>query len=95
MEVIENKTSTWFLLKHQGEYYIDVDCNSGFMNFSAVVKLNSSEKVNYNSYGTVYIESLAEAISNKSQYDHPRNIKDKGFLNQIYETILQWQQKQT
>ncbi|KYN24669.1 hypothetical protein AUQ44_01915 [Vibrio cidicii] len=95
MKVIENQVSAWFLLKYEDEYYIDVNCSSGFVSFSAVVKLNGSEKANYNSYGTVYIESLAEAISNKSQYDHPRNIKDEGFLDQIHEAIMRWKQEQT
>ncbi|MER2498860.1 hypothetical protein ABS858_22520 [Vibrio neptunius] len=94
MKVIESKPLAWFLLKREDEYYIDVHCSNGFVSFSAVVQLNNTEKATYRTHGIAFIESLGEAIANKSQYNHPRNIKDQALLNLVYEAIRQWKHEQ-
>ncbi|MCC2525736.1 hypothetical protein [Vibrio coralliilyticus] len=95
MEVIESKHLEWFLLKHEDEYYIDVYCSSGFASFSAVVQLNTSEKASYCAHGVIFIESLAEAITSKAQYNHPRNIKEQGLLSLVHESIKVWKKDKT
>jgi len=95
MEVVAHRSSAWFLLQQDCKYYIDVNCESGFVSFSALVQLNSSEKMHYESQGIRFIENLAEVIAGKAQISHPRNIKDKELLDMAHESIMEWKSDQT
>lgn len=94
MNVVEHSPAAWFLLEQCDKYYIDVNCNSGFMSFSVLVQLNESEKINYKNQGSKFINSLAEVIAEKSEFNHPRNIKDKELLNAVHESIMSWKREQ-
>lgn len=95
MNVVEHSPSAWFLLEQDDEYYIDVNCNSGFMGFSVLVQLNGSEKMNYKNQGVEFIKGLAEVIADKAELNHPRNIKNKELLDTVHESIMSWKQVKT
>lgn len=90
MNVVEHSPAAWFLLEQDDEYYIDVNCNSGFMGFSVLVQLNGSEKMNYKNQGIEFINGLAEVIADKAELNHPRNIKNKELLSIVHESIMSW-----
>lgn len=95
MKVIEFKPLAWFLVENDGELYIDVNCQSGFSGFSVVVQLNASEKMHYKNRGIRFIENLGSVIAEKSDYNHPRNIKDKSLIDEVYKAILAWYESHT
>ncbi|BFM48516.1 hypothetical protein THO17_06790 [Marinomonas sp. THO17] len=95
MKVVDHSPAAWFLLEHDDEYYIDVNCNSSFMGFSVLVQLNGSEKMHYNNQGVKYIKDLAEVIAEKSDLNHLRNITNKELLNAAHDSIMSWKQAQT
>ena len=95
MKVIEHKPLEWFLLQQGDDYYIDVNCSRSFVGFSVSVQLNSSEKMHYKNQGFSFIDSLGEAIAQKSEINHPRNIDNKELLDTIHEAIMEWNKNQT
>ena len=95
MNVVEHRPADWFLLEKDGEYYIDVNCDSGHVGFSVLVQLNGSEKMHYKNQGVEFIQGLAEVISVKSDRSHPRNIKDKELLELAHESIMSWKHIRT
>jgi hypothetical protein len=90
MNVADSQPQGYFLLEEGGEYYIDVNCEKGFMSFSVLVKLNPSEKMNYLKQGSQYLIGLAKVISETADLNHPRNIKDKSILDESHETVMEW-----
>jgi len=90
MNVVEHQPYGYFLLEEAGEYYIEVNCEKGVISFSVLVQLNSSEKMHYLQQREKYLVSLATSMSNKADFSHPRNIKDKVFLDKSHKAIMAW-----
>jgi hypothetical protein len=90
MNVVDSQPQGYFLLEESGEYYIDVNCEKGFMSFSVLVMLNPSEKMNYLKQGSQYLIGLAKVISETADLNHPRNIKDKSILDESHESVMEW-----
>ena len=90
MKVIENEPRFWFLLSHNDDFYIDVNCNVSAFGFSMLVKLNNEELTQFKSNGREYINSLAENIQyySQSKYKNRHTLGEIGKL--VHEVIMEF-----
>lgn len=90
MKVIEHQPAHWFFLKSDDGYYLYVNCSRSFVGFSVAILLAEEEVKHYNRDGKQYIQDLANQVSNKSDPNHPRNIRDDSILKNIRDSIKEW-----
>lgn len=62
MTVIDFQPQSWFFLKNDTEYFIDVNCNHSAFGFNLLIQLNQSEINDYNKYGKVFLSNFANDI---------------------------------
>jgi hypothetical protein len=62
MEVIDFEAQSWFLLKAENDYFLDVNCNYSAFGFSRLIKLTPFEKKEFNSKGRTSITTLANDV---------------------------------
>lgn len=90
MKVIQNKPKAWFFLKHNNDFYINVNCNISVFGFSMLVKLNDEELNRFIEKGYTYIDSLANQIQNSSQSKY-KSRQTLGKIGQLsHEAILKF-----
>ena len=89
MNVIEHNPQTFFLLKANAGYYLDVNCSRSFVGFTITVRLNDNESAQYEASGLAYAKSLAEDV-NKYQDKFAARQVDSATAQQIHQAIITW-----
>ena len=67
IEVVDLEHYTWILLRNSEELLLDVNCNHSAFGYSFLMKLNSSERADYENKGREFLTELAGRI----QYSAP------------------------
>jgi hypothetical protein len=62
MTVIDFHPQSWFFLKNDTEYFIDVNCNHSAFGFSLLIQLNQAEIDDYNENGKEFLLNFANDI---------------------------------
>lgn len=62
MKVIDSENWAWFFFEHQGELYLDANCNMSAFSYSYMVQLNDTEHTLYKAGGREYLSKLAHDI---------------------------------
>jgi hypothetical protein len=93
MIVIDFEDRAWYLLEHEGEYLIDVNCNSSAFGFSIIVKLNEKEKTNYLMKGHDFIHDFAKYIAYHGFTKFEKRNVRKDFNSEVSEAIKKWKSK--
>lgn len=62
MKVIDSENWAWFLFEHNGNLYLDVNCNISAFGYTYMIQLNDREKKQYKKDGRDYLNKLAHDI---------------------------------
>ncbi|MFO0356286.1 MAG: hypothetical protein ACK50A_04970 [Sphingobacteriaceae bacterium] len=62
MTVIYHEPQSWFFLKNNIDYFIDVNCNYSAFGFSLLIQLNETEINDYNENGQKFLANFANDI---------------------------------
>ncbi len=74
MEVVLNEPGFWYLLKKDGSYFIDVNCEASFVGFTLMLLLNDDEYTEYHALGRTFPNYFAEKINYGSSHYKERNV---------------------
>ena len=89
MKVIEHQRNNFFLLKADNSYFLDVFCSRSFASFTITIQLNESERTQYETQGSAYIEKLATTVNNQQDTYFKRRV-DSATERQIHFAIMGW-----
>ena len=62
MKVVHHLRGVYYLLKHNGQYFFDVNSERGAVGFSISIALNEEQETAFRKYGTGYLQELAEIV---------------------------------
>ena len=62
MKVIDTEHWRWFLFEHEGQYYLDANCNMSAFGYTFMIQLNETERAYYQVGGHEYLNKLAHDI---------------------------------
>lgn len=62
MKVIDSENWAWFLFDHEGQLYLDANCNMSAFGYTYMIQLNDEERSAYNAGGHEYLNWLAHDI---------------------------------
>lgn len=62
MRVIDSENWAWFLFEHEGQFYLDVNCNMSAFGYTYMIQLSDDELAAYKAGGHEYLNQLAHDI---------------------------------
>lgn len=62
MKVVDFENWAWFLFEHEGQMYLDANCNMSAFGYSYMIQLNEEEVKSYKVGGRDYLDKLAYDI---------------------------------
>ena len=62
MKVIDSETWAWFLFEHEGNLFLDANCNMSAFGYTYMIELNEEERKQYQDGGREYLNKLAHDI---------------------------------
>ncbi len=62
MKVIDTECWAWFLFEHEGDLYLDANCNMSALGYTYMIRLNEDELESYKNGGHEYLNQLAYDI---------------------------------
>ena len=62
MRVLDHEPATWFLLEHDGELILDVNCSHSAASYSFTLRLDPAERAAFADGGHDYLTRLAATI---------------------------------
>jgi hypothetical protein len=91
MEVIDHEPQLWFLLREGEEYYQNVRCQRGFMDYSMLVRYTPEERATYQSSGHAFAATLGQNIADNPPHYEDRDY-DKQLATRVTQTIVAWRE---
>ncbi|WP_346839369.1 hypothetical protein [Microbulbifer sp. SAOS-129_SWC] len=62
MKVVDFENWAWFLFEHEGQMYLDANCNMSAFGYTYMIQLNEEELKSYKIGGREYLSKLAHDI---------------------------------
>ncbi len=62
MKVIDSENWVWFLYEHEGDLYLDANCNMSAFGYTYMIQLNEQEQAQYKDGGREHLNKLAHDI---------------------------------
>ncbi len=73
MKVVEHEPASWFLLREESAYYLEVPCALGDRNFNLLITLTEDECKQYEISGKAFIQHMVVEIQGFPQAYYNRN----------------------
>jgi len=84
MKVINHLKASWFLLKDQDKYYLDVNSGNSMVSYCITFELNSNEISSYLAQGQQFINAFSSRV-NREQ--HPYTEREKALKSETSDLI--------
>ncbi|WP_157314875.1 hypothetical protein [Chitinibacter sp. GC72] len=68
MQVIEHQAHSWFLLSHDGQLLLDIQCHSPLVSYDFLMVLSADELAHYQQFGRGYLDQLAAAVNDSAPF---------------------------
>ena len=62
MKVVDTENWAWFLFEHEGDFYLDANCNMSAFGYTYMIQLNEAEISSYKAGGHDYLSKLSHDI---------------------------------
>jgi hypothetical protein len=90
VEVIASESASWYLLRKDGQHYLDVNCMASFASFSILLRLDAAEEEEYRALGRAFLQYFAAKVSYWSSRYAARDVTGP-LATEAHEAAMNWQ----
>jgi hypothetical protein len=95
MKVVDFEDKMWFLLEHNSQNFMDVNCNHSAFGFSILIGLNEVEEQQYLEKGHPYLNELASEFSDNALSKYKDRDESNHYEPLVSEATRKWKKKNT